>query len=364
MPYNNNSSYNHISKPASNLLADRLTNRLKNKDSSGDTSPAPQGNYTKLHRLDKSAGSIESSLTESHLTASVFPLSEAADVNITNMSSDEESPKRHRKSSRHNSNDSSDDESPKEQRKSSRRNSSVDSEGRKKKKSSKREGDKKKKKYDSDDEDKKQSEPDTRSSKMKKARDVSFSGSTIKHIEKKESSYNDSSGSLLDKPALKPGKYSRSVDFEGSNNASNSSNKLTRKISFGEVVAEATNSNPVPQSQGDSAAERRKAMFTRAVCDMRDSLEPTVNGSNKSDNNAPSHPTRRATDPDIFKKEDCTAFPPLQRRASAPQLVKRKSISQLETNDSIMTTSKSLLGLSNANLQRRASMSQDDQIYV
>lgn len=373
----------YINKPASNILANRLANKVKNSDSnSGASTQTNQQLAIKepKHSSSNSGSSssphpqqIQSSGEASKQTSSPHPNLKAGDtierannlslgtidtfLPIAEIQLDKETTM------------SSDDDSPKA-KKASRR-SSVDGSKKKKKSSRRRTVDTDERKKDKDKVEEKVNGEEDRTRKLRKVRDVSFSGSTIKRVEEKEqsplnSALGDSSESL--QSALKKtSKYGR--NSSGGNSTDEEAPR--QRISFGDITAVAAISNPAPQAPDAAAIERRKSMFKRAAMGGSGTklVDPPV------ENGAPERPIRRTlSTPDTPSPDEMFPKPePMQRRSSAPNLVKRKSLSwSSDGNDHGLNGSlksrKSILsgGLAGASVDhmRRSAMSTDDQIYV
>jgi hypothetical protein len=347
----------YSNKPASNLLADRLkaNKELKHNEFRSSSSPQPdqiqssgedpkQSPYSpNIETTDK----FEKSDTNNCSLGTIDTFLPVAEIQVNretnNMSSDEESPKA-RRASRHSSVDGS-----KKKKKASRRKL-LDEEAVDKRKKGKstsfhdENGD--------DNEGKVNGESSSKRNKMK--RDVSFSGSTIKRAESKEvshTSFNDSSESL--QSALKKNsKYGR-----GSSGGNSTDDEARPKISFGGAEF-------APQALDPATVDKRKAMFQRAA-----------GGGSKSKLVDPPAETpaitRRNTDPDFSGPSRDESFPRpegLQRRSSAPNLVKRKSISSASFDSKGSghvggLKRRTVVGGSMEHM-RRSLMSSDDQIYV
>lgn len=347
----------YSNKPASNLLADRLkaNKELKHNEFRSSSSPQPdqiqssgedpkQSPYSpNFEATDK----FEKSDTNNCSLGTIDTFLPVAEIQVNretnNMSSDEESPKA-RRATRHYSVDGS-----KKKKKASRRKSTDEEavDKRKKGKSTSfhdENGD--------DNDGKVNGESSSKRNKMK--RDVSFSGSTIKRAESNEVSqtaFNDSSESL--QSALKKNsKYGR-----GSSGGDSTDGEARPKISFGGAEF-------APQALDPEVADKRKAMFQRAA--MGGSRSKLVDPPAET----PATITRRNTDPDVSGPPD-EKFPRpdgLQRRSSAPNLVKRKSISTASFDSK---GSGPVGGLKRRSVHggsmeqmRRSLMSSDDQIYV
>ena len=341
---NNSAIIDRSHQPQSPRL---INKRLVNSNSEESSSPQPeqiqssgedsrqispkQSNEPQTHHL--SIGTIDSFLPVAEVEYNNF---------IASMSSDEDSPK-DKKSSRR----ATEDGATPKKKKSSRRKS--------------QEGHEKKKKKEKDtsientagNDSALKVNGDARSNKMRKSRDVSFSGSTIKRQEIKDVSFNDSTDSI--QSALKPSKYGRSSSLPVESNTA----PPRPKISFGTVASAAaaiSSSKPVD----DAAIERRKLMFQRAAGSKSNVM--------KSDDNDMQDPPQRSSSlldrssDDIYPKQER-----FQRRQSAPALVKRKSMSSLESTNSKagnLKSRKSVLKGGSIEQMRRVAMSSDDQIYV
>lgn len=372
MPYSDYSN-----KPASELLASRLTNNKKNTVNTSGVSrhTTHQLANKELKHIESTSGSSSSSqpqqIQSSGEASKQTKSPPDSKINLSIGTLDTFSPVVKIQLSNKKAM-SSDDDSPKAAKKASRR-SSVDGTKKKKKSSRRKSNEVDGRKKDKDKEEKPNGEDvdDVRRNKMAKSRDVSFSGSTIKRVEAKESSQSsllgDSSDSL--QSALKKtSKYGKS----SSGDDSADEEKPRARISFGDVTAAAAVSvaAPPPQAMDTAAMERRKSMFKRAAAGgSAKSIQadpPAENGT----------PVRRA-----FSEGDRPAademYPrtePMQRRSSTSNLVKRKSISVVGTEGKDpgplgnMKSRKTLLAGSLAGTSveqlRRSAMSADDQIYV
>jgi hypothetical protein len=367
----------HSNKPASNLLANRLASKLKNI---GESPPVPQPQQPNKQLKTTNSGESSSSPQPQQIQSSgesskevSTPVIERADTfdkseihNVcmgpvepfptvteiegealtNNMSSDDDSFKPAKASRRR----SSDGVSGGKKKKSSRRKSQKDREEKKKKSVAIEES-------AGDDTDDKANGDAVRDRKMRNARDVSFSGSTIKRVKERES-IQDSTDSLHS--ALKPSKYGRSSS--GGSNASVDAEAEGPKLSFSAVATAATL----------ASSERRKSMFKRAAGASMSDL--TANNGMQdppaaNENQGP--PRRLNSEPYKPSDEPFPKFEQAQCRQSAPNLVKRKSIGSLDcgTSGTIVGRSRKTVfkGIGRARSSehlRRSAMSTDDQIYV
>jgi hypothetical protein len=296
------------------------------------------GFYDKSEIHNVSMGPVEPFLTVTEIEVEAL---------TNNMSSDDDSFKPAKASRRR----STDGVSGGKKKKSSRRKSQEDREEKKKKKSVAIE---ESAGIDTDD---KANGDAVRDRKMRNARDVSFSGSTIKRVEERES-IQDSTDSLHS--ALKPSKYRRSSS--GGSNTSVDVEAEGPKLSFGAVATAATL----------TSSERRKSMFKRAAGASMSDL--TANNGMQdppaaNENQGP--PRRLNSEPYKPSDEPFPKFEQAQCRQSAPNLVKRKSIGSLDcgTSGTIVGRSRKTVfkGIGRARSSehlRRSAMSTDDQIYV
>jgi hypothetical protein len=374
----------YSNKPASNLLAHRLkvktsqsysgesspsskpqqlaNKELKHSERNSGSSSSPQPNQIqssgegskqtsyspKIERSD----TFEKSDTNNYYLGTVDTFLPVVEIQVNsetnNMSSDEESPKAKRASRR------SSAEGSKKKKKGTRRRSEDEGDERRKENSTSFHDE------NGEDNEEKVNGEHGRRSKMKKARDVSFSGSTIKRSESKQASQTslgDSSESL--QSALKKtSKYGRS-----SSGGNSTDDEARPKISFGGASAAVTSF--APQALDPAAVEKRKAMFQRAA----------GGGSKKNLEDPPAETTptlpRRCSVPMADRPDESFPRPePLQRRSSAPNLVKRKSISASSFDSkgsgpvANLRSRKSVLVGGSMEQMRRSAMSADDQIYM
>lgn len=379
----------YSNKPASKLLADRLANK-SNSGNNSEGLPLPvhqqlavkelkTNNSAKIDHLHQhipqqlNKGLVHSNSEESSSSPPPEQIQSSGEASRQASPTEPNKAKTHNLSigtidsflpvaevdlNQHSFSMSSDEDSPKE--KKSSRHATVDGATPKKKKSSRRKGqerDEKKKKKEKDtvvettagNDIEVKMNGDRRSEKLRKARDVSFSGSTIKRAEIKDVSFNDSSDSV--QSALKPSKYGRSSSLP----VESGGNTARPRISFGGAAA-ISSSAPVD----NAATERRKLMFQRAAGSKSNLMKPDDNEMQDPPQRSSSLPDRSSDD--VYPKQER-----FQRRQSAPALVKRKSMSSLESANSKtgnLKSRKSVLSGGSVEQMRRVAMSSDDQIYV
>ncbi|KAL7486422.1 hypothetical protein ACHAW6_012014 [Cyclotella cf. meneghiniana] len=318
-------SFNNTNKPISNLLADRVANKSSDSDKSGESKRLssiqsqhiPSGGasprqslhdpnaavtdadltseaYPCVYALNKSDGSIQSSLT-----ASEVPFSEFQESNHVICSGSTKKNKASR-------------------RRSQERRSSATNDG------------KKKNNFDTGTE--------VRSKRIRRERDVSFSGSTVQRLDEKET-LKKSSESLL-QTSLRAGKFSN----DGMQN---------RRMSSVSDMISITMISLAPQSEESAALGRRKLDTMREI--------------SNSKTNPQSQPIRQSkSEPDKNAGEDVPKPTAMSQCRSAPNLATFESPAMDSNQQSTScVTTKSRKNVRGRNAQpRRRAIRMDNQIYI